>query len=155
MPQSQSPEERLSEPPADLGWSPESSPVPRWVQILAGLLLFPFSLLCLAGSVSIFGIPKVQSDPLLQLLAAAICLLSLWAVILSFRMLFGLKGKHGLMGPMALRIVAVSAVGLVIGSLFSGVWVEHPIRTPLLCLSYVLCAIRLWQVANHRSRRVA
>lgn len=140
---------------ADGECSPESPSIPRWVQIIAGLVLFPFTLLCTVGAISIFGIPKVQSDPLLQLLAAVISLLCCWAVVLTFRLLFGLKGRHGLMGPFALRIVAVAAIGLVIGGLFTGVWAEHPARTAVLSVSYVLCAIRLWQIADHRMRNVA
>jgi hypothetical protein len=130
--------------------SPESPSLPRWVQIIAGLVLLPFTLLCVAGAASIFGIPKVQDDPLLQLLAAFICLLCLWAVALSFRLLFGIRGKYGLIGPFALRAIAGAALALIIGGFFSGVWNEHPLRSALLSVSYILIAIRLWQVAAYR-----
>lgn len=44
-------------------------PIPRWAQIAAGVVLLPLALLCVVGAISIFGIPKVQSDPVLQLFA--------------------------------------------------------------------------------------
>ena len=140
--------------PQEPDLSPESPSIPRWGQIVAGVLLLPLTLLCMVGAVTIFGIPKVQSDPLLQLLAAVISLLCLWAVSLAVRLILGLKGK-GLMGPVALRIAATVAIGLVIGGLFTGVWMEHPFRSAVLSISYVLIAIRLWKVADYRSRSVA
>jgi hypothetical protein len=146
----QIPQDPPHQPSAEIDVSPESPPLPRWVQIVAGLILLPFTLLCVAGAVSIFGIPKVQGDPLLQLLTALICLLCLWAVALAFRLLFGIRGRHGLMGPVALRVIAVAAIGLVLGGFFTGVWFEHPLRSVLLSVSYILVSIRLWQVAAHR-----
>jgi hypothetical protein len=123
----------------------------RWVQGLAGLVLLPLIALSVVGAISIFGIPKVQSDPLLQLLAGAIVLLCLWAASLAGRLLFGLKGRHGLFGPFALRTVAVVAVGLVIGGIFTGVYVTHPVRSAVLAISYVLVAWRPWQMAAQRA----
>jgi hypothetical protein len=121
------------------------------VQILAGLVLLPLAALSVVGAISIFGIPKVQSDPLLQLLAGTIVLLCLWAASLAVRLLFGLKGRRGLFGPVALRAIAVAAVGLVIGGFFTGVYVTHPVRSAVLAISYVLIAWRLWQMAAQRA----
>jgi len=134
--------------------SPESPALPRWVQIVAGTVLLPLTLLSTVGAATIFSIPKVQSDPLLQLLAVVIFLLCVWAVSLSVRLLFGLKGK-GLFGPVALRVIAVAAVCLVIGGLFTGIWIDHPFRSAVLSISYVLVALRFWRVAAYRSRSVA
>lgn len=153
MNQPKDPEVAPSEPHhcEDLPFEPES--VPRWVQISVGVVLLPLTLLCAVGAASIFGIPKVQGDPLLQLLAAAICFLCLWAIVLAVRLLFGIRGKGGLMGPWALRAVGVAAVGLVVGGFFTGVWSEHPIRTALMSAAYVPVAIRVWRSAGNRSAR--
>lgn len=138
------------EPTPGIEASPESPALPRWAQIIAGLALLPFTLLCVVGAASIFGIPKVQGDPLLQLSAAFFCLLCLWAVAIAFRLLFGIHGRHGLMGPSALRVIAVAALALIVGGFFTDVWNEHPLRSALLSVSYILVARRLWQVAAHR-----
>jgi hypothetical protein len=103
------------------------------------------------GAISIFGIPKVQSDPLLQLLAGAIVLMCVWAASLAVCLLFGLKGRRGLFGPIALRVIAVVAIGLVIGGFFTGVYVTHPVRSTVLAISYLLIAVRLWQIAARRA----
>ncbi len=133
----------------------EELSIPRWVQIPVGILLLPVTLLCVVGAISIFGIPKVQGDPLLQLVTAVICALCLWAVVLAVRLIFGLRGRYGLMGPVALRIGAIVAVGLVVGGAFAGVYVEHPVRGSILATAYIAVSIRLWRLAAHRSRRAA
>lgn len=125
--------------------------LPRWVQILAGLVLLPLAALSVVGSISIFGIPKVQADPLLQLLAGAIVLLCLWASSLAVRLLLGLKGRRGLFGPTALRVIAVVAIALVAGGFFTGIYATHPVRSVALSISYVLIAWRLWQMAARRA----
>lgn len=138
------PGELSSEPPA----------LPRWLQILTGLILLPVSLFCTACAGTMFSIPKVQSDPLLQLLALAFCLLRVWTICLTFRLVFGLKGK-GFFGPFALRFIGVAAIGLVIGGFFTGVWLTHPLRSAILSVVYVSVALRLWKVAAYRARAVA
>jgi hypothetical protein len=135
--------------------NPEMPTIPRWAQVTAGIVLLPLALLCVVGAVSIFGIPKVQSDPVLQLFAALWSLLCLWAVVLSVRLILGLRGRFGFFGPLALRIIAVVAIALVIGGAFNGIYVAHPIRGSLLAIAYVLIAIKLWRLAAHRARRAA
>lgn len=139
------------------GGAPDFNPasIPRWGQVVAGVLLLPIALLSSVGAASIFGIPKVQGDPRLQLLAVAICLLCLWTVVLAVRLIFGLQGRYGLMGPLVLRIISITAVCLVIGGLFTGVWREYPFRTALLSIIYIMVAVRTWKVADYRSRSVA
>jgi len=118
-------------------------------------VLLPLALLCVVGAVSIFGIPKVQSDPVLQLFAGLWSLLCLWALVLSVRLILGLRGRFGFFGPVALRIAAATAVALVIAGAFTGIYVEHPIRASLLAITYVFIAIKLWRLATHRARRAA
>jgi hypothetical protein len=130
--------------------SPEPG-LPRWAQILAGIVLLPFTALSAIGAISIFGIPKVQADPLLQPFAGLIVFLCLWTAVLAIRMLFGIRGRYGLFGPVALRIIAVVAIGLVVGGAFTGVYLQHPVRSTVLAISYAAIAIRLWQLATQRS----
>lgn len=147
--------EHSSDPAVDDELAPAGDAIPRWAQVVTGLVLLPLSALCSIGAVSIFGIPKVQSDPLPQLLAAAICLLCVWAVVLATRLLLGLKGKYGLMGPFALRAISVVAIFLVVAGLFSEVLSEHPFRTAMLSACYVVIAVRLWKIASFRSSSIA
>lgn len=130
----------------------EPATIPRWLQVIIGTLLLPLTLLCVGGALTIFTIPKVQADPLLQLLAAVISLLSMWGVMIAVRLIFGLKGK-GLLGPFALRVMSAAAIGLVVGSLFTDIYAEHPVRAIAFAVLYVVVAIWFWQLAARRSRR--
>jgi hypothetical protein len=131
----------------------EELSLPRWAQVLVGILLLPVALLCVVGAISIFGIPKVQGDPLLQLVAGVICALCLWVLVLAVRLILGLRGRYGLMGPVVLRIGAIVAIGLVIGGVFTGVYVEHPVRSLVMAAVYIVVSIGLWRLATYRSRR--
>lgn len=130
----------------------DQSTIPRWLQVIFGALLLPLTLLCVGGSLTIFTIPKVQKDPFAQLFAAVICLLCAWGVIIAVRLLFGLRGKHGLLGPLALRLIALAAIGLVAGAFFTGAYLEYPLRTAALGVFYVAVAIRFWKLAARRSQ---
>ncbi len=131
--------------------SPEEPTIPRWVQITAGIVLLPFTLLSLIGAVSIFGIPKVQGDPLLQLFTGHLRVVRVGSRP-SIRLIFGIRGSNGLLGPTALRIAAIVAIGLLIGGAFTGIYVEHPVRSVLLAASYVVVSIKLWRLAAYRSK---
>jgi hypothetical protein len=133
----------------------ESTPIPRWAQIVAGIVLLPIALLCVVGAVSIFGIPKVRADPLLQLFAGFWSVLCIWALVLAIRLILGIRGRYGFFGPVALRISAAVAIGLVIGGLFTGIYVEHPVRGTLLAVAYAIGAAKLWRLAARRSGRAA
>ena len=130
---------------------PDEPTLPRWAQVLLGVLLLPFALLCVVGALSIFGIPKVQGEPLLQLVAGVISALCIWVVVLAVRLILGLRGKYGLLGPVTLRIGAVVAIGLVIGGAFTGIYVQHPVRSVVMAVVYVIAAIRLWRLAAYRA----
>lgn len=135
----------------DAGQEPDS--LPRWIQVIVGMLLLPMTLLCVAGALTMFTIPKVQTDPLAQLLTVVISLLSVWGVIIAVRLILGLKGKYGLLGPIALRTIAAVAVGLVIGGFFTGAYIEHPLRATALVIIYAVVAVRLWNAADRKSQR--
>jgi hypothetical protein len=83
------------------------------------------------------------------------CALCLWAVVLSTRLIFGIQARHGLLGPAALRIAAVAAIGLVVGGAFTGIYVKQPLRSGILAASYVVVSIKLCWMAAYRAGRAA
>ena len=119
--------------------------------MVAGVLLTPITLLCVIGSGTIFTLPKVQSSPPFLCLAGAITLGSLWTVSLCVRLIFGLRRTAGLFGPLALRIIAVAALGIVISGLFTGYYTERPVVGGVMALSYVLVARRFWALGRFRA----
>jgi GrpB-like predicted nucleotidyltransferase (UPF0157 family) len=126
---------------------------PRWLQFAAGLVLLPITLISVVGAVSILGVPKVQGDPLLQLFAGVIIVACTWTVLIAARLLMGIRGRYGLLGPTALRIAAAAAIALVIGGAFTGFYVEQPFAGGLMAIAYIAISIRLWRLAAYRASR--
>lgn len=129
----------------------EPGQLPRWAQIIAGLFLAPVALLCVIGAGTIFTLPKVRVSPPLLLLGAAIFLGTLWTLVVCVRLVFGIKRNVGLLGPSAMRIIAIGALGLIVSGFFTGYYREHPIIGGILAISYVGTARRLFALANTRS----
>jgi hypothetical protein len=125
--------------------------LPRWAQVIAGLVLTPVAFLCVLGAGTIFTLPKVRGSPPLLLLGAAILLGTLWVAVVCVRMVFGVKRNVGLLGPWAMRIIAVGALGLVVSGLFTGYYGQHPFVGGTLAISYVVTARLLFALANSRS----
>jgi hypothetical protein len=124
--------------------------IPRWGQVVAGVLLSPITLLCVIRSGTIFTLPNVRASPPLLCLAGAITLGSLWTVSLCVRLIFGWGRTSGFFGPLALRIIAVGALGIVLSGLFTGYYAEHPAVGGVMALSYVLVARRFWALGRSR-----
>jgi hypothetical protein len=80
--------------------------VPRWVQILAGVILALVTLFCALGSVTIFIGPN-DGSPIFTVVVGWILLLGcVWVFEKCFRLLTGRKNQGGLMSPNTLRIVS-------------------------------------------------
>lgn len=134
--------------------------LPRWAQMLAGIVFLPMTALALIGAISIFGLPHDDSsarvsEPVVHLFAGVMVLLCLWAGSLAIRLIRGRRSTYGLFGPFSLRVIAVGAIGLGIGGIFTGAYVEHPVRSSLMAIAYVILAIRFWQMSVQRSRNAA
>ena len=129
----------------------EPGQLPRWAQIIAGLFLTPVVLLCVVGAGTIFTLPKVRVSPPLLLLGAVVFLGTLWTLVVCVRLVFGIKRNFGLLGPSAMRIIAIGALGLVVSGFFTGYYWEHPAIGGILAISYVGAARRLFALANIRS----
>lgn len=100
--------------------------LPRWVQVIAGMVLGLFALLCGFATIDLFLIaPKPVS--MVGLLAALLLLLGcLWVLEKCFRLLTGRKRARtgGLMSPNTLRIVSYFLLILPIVGLFTGYFRE-------------------------------
>jgi hypothetical protein len=130
----------------------EATGLPRWMQVIAGVLLLPMTLLCVGGSLTMFSGPRIQTDPLVQFMTVVISALSVWGLMIAVRLIFGLKGKYGLLGPFALRVMSAVAMGAVVGSFFTRIYVEHPIRAAAFAILYVVASIRFWRSADRKRR---
>jgi len=112
----------VAEPMIDELPIPEASEkdAPRWVQILAGLVLTLLTLLCAFASVSMLVIPNEKS-PIVTVVVGLILLLGcLWVFEKCFRLLTGRKNRGGLMSPNTLRVVSFFFLAAPVGGLFTG-----------------------------------
>lgn len=125
----------------------------RLVQILAGLLLLPISLVCLAGSAVLVMAPPDKAPLLAMSLGIIFVLLCLWVLWLAVRLLVNRPGR-GLLGATALKASAFLFFALPIGGIFTGYWREKPLIAAIQTLCYLVFAIRLWRLANNRKHTV-
>ena len=93
--------------------------VPRWVQVLAGVVLALLTLLCGFASVTMLVVPNEKS-PILTIVVGLVLLLGcLWVFQKCFRLLTGRKNPGGLMAPNTLRVVSYFFLALPIAGLFT------------------------------------
>lgn len=128
----------------------EQNKLPRWAQILAGLLLLPFSLMCLAGSLVLAFAPSDKAPSLAIIVGIAFVLICFWVLWLSVRLLTGHAGR-GLMRPFALKAASLLFVVLPIGGLFTGYWRHNPVVASVQTFFYLVLAFALWRLAKQRT----
>lgn len=94
--------------------------VPRWVQVLVGLVLALLTLLCGFASATMLVVPNEKS-PILTIIVGLILLLGcLWVFEKCFRLLTGRKNRGGLMAPNTLRVVSFFFLAPPVAGLFTG-----------------------------------
>ena len=101
--------------------------MPRWVQVPIGILLALFALFCAFATVDILLLPgkKSSPSPILAVSVGLILLITcLWVLIKCFRLVTGRKKRGGLLGPTALRVVAVFLLIIPVAGLFTGYYRE-------------------------------
>lgn len=131
----------------------EPSKLPRWAQIIAGLLLFPIALLCLAGSVAVVLAPPDKAPRLAMSVGVVLALICLWVLWLAVRLLAN-RPSHGLLGPYALKAAALLLFALPIGGVFSGYWQERPLIAAVQTLCYLMVVNTLWRLSNRRKHAI-
>jgi hypothetical protein len=94
--------------------------LPRWVQVLTGLILGLFALLCALASADMLFAPNKKSAILAITAGLPLLLGSLWVLGKCFRLITGRKNRSGLMSPTALRVVAFVCLVLPFAGLFTG-----------------------------------
>jgi hypothetical protein len=94
--------------------------VPRWVQVLAGLVLALLALFCGFASVTMLVVPNEKSPIFTVVIGLVLLLGCLWVLEKCFRLLSGRKNQGGLMAPNTLRVVSFFFLALPVVGLFTG-----------------------------------
>jgi hypothetical protein len=108
----------------ELGLEPQEKELPRWVRVLAGLVLGLFALLCGFASLSLLLVPDKQAPVLAVIVGLVLILGCLWILEKCFRLITGRKNRGGLMTPNTLQVLSFLLLILPIVGLFTGYYRE-------------------------------
>ena len=127
--------------------------LPRRAQIVAGLLLLPTALLCLAGLLVLVISPPDKAPILAMLLGAVSILVCLWVLWLAARLLSNRPG-HGLLGSFARRASSLLFFLLPLVGVLAGYWRQTPFVAAAQALCYLAIAATLWRLARGRGHAI-
>jgi len=126
--------------------------VPRWVQVLAGLLLLPIAVFCLAASAMPVIRPPEKNPTLAVTLGSVMVALSFWCIDKAVRLILGWRTHGGLMGPNALRVIGVFFLLVPLAGFFTGHYARLGLLAVLQALAYVSVFFSLFALARARSQ---
>ncbi len=124
--------------------------VPRWVQVLVGLVLALLTLLCGFASVMMLVVPNEKS-PILTIVVGLVLLLGcLWVSEKCFRFLTGRKNRGGLMAPNTLRVVSFFFLAFPVVGLFTGYYRKMGMVAIFQAVMYFFSFLGLRALARRR-----
>lgn len=127
----------------------EPRPLPRWITFPLGVVLVPFTLLCVFGSALTLVAPNVPPSLLTVSIGSLFLAGSLWVFYLSLRLLFvSPKGNAKFISPVGLRIIALVFVAIPITSIALGTFWEKPVIHSLMTVGYIGIVLGLWGMAE-------
>lgn len=124
--------------------------LPRWVQVLAGLVLGSLTLVSACGSLVLsFGVNK--PNPILASVVGFVLLLGcLWVLEKCLRLVTGRKIRGGLLSPSALRVVSYYFLILPVVGLFNGYYRRMGVVALLQALMFIFAFVGLRTFARRR-----
>lgn len=127
--------------------------VPRWVQVLVGLVLALLALLCGFASVMMLVVPNEKS-PILTIVVGLVLLLGcLWVLEKCFRLLTGSKNRGGLMAPNTLRVVSFFFLVFPVVGFFTGYYRKMSLVAIFQAVMYFFSFLGLRALARKREAR--
>ena len=133
----------------------KSKPLPRWVTVLLGMLLAPFTLICVLGSAILLVAPYVPPSLITVSIGSIFLGGSLWVFYFSLRLLFvNPKTKSKFISLVGLKVVALVFTVIPVVSIMLGTFWEKPIIHSIMTIAYVGIVFRLWGMAGQRSKNV-
>lgn len=142
-------------PPDEPPSNEEVVPVPRWVQVPAGLFLGIILLFCLAGSAGLAFTPNEKAPLAAPFVGTLMSAVSFWGLLVCYRLVVGKRVRGGLIGPTALRIIAWVFLLLPVGGVFTGYFEQHTLRAVIMTAAYISIFYGLRSLASHREQNEA
>jgi hypothetical protein len=127
--------------------------IPRWVQVLAGLVLALLALFCGFASVTMLVVPNEKS-PIFTVVIGLILLLGcLWVLEKCFRLLTGRKNQGGLMAPNTLRVLSFFFLAPPVAGIFTGYYRRMGLIAIFQAVMYFFSFLGLRVLARKREAR--
>lgn len=133
----------------------EDRRLPRLVQVLAGIVLGLFTLLCLAGSLMMLFMPNEKAPVLAHVFGAAWTVVCGWMLSVCVRLIRGKEARGGLMSPPTLKAIAWLFVLLPVGGLFTGYFLTHTVVAVIQSAAYISIFFGLQRLAAYREENGA
>jgi hypothetical protein len=133
----------------------EELPVPRWVQVPAGLLLGLILVFCLAGSAALALTPNEKAPTAAPIAGTLMSVVSLWGLLICYRLVSGNRVRGGLIGPTALRVIAWVFLLLPVAGVFTGYFEQHTPRAVIMTAAYISVFFGLRSLATYREQNEA
>ena len=130
----------------------EELPVPRWVQVPAGLFLGLILVFCLAVSVALALVPNEKAPIGAPIAGTLMGVVSLWGLRICYRMVAGKRVRGGLIEPTALRAIAWVFLLLPVGGVFTGYFEQHTLRAVIMTAAYISLFRGLRSLATYREQ---
>jgi len=132
----------------------EPKVLPKWVTLPLGVILFPFSLMCITGSLIMLLAPNVPISIFTIIIGSLFLFGSVWVSLLSFRLIFSSynKGKD-LVSPNGLRAVAILFFCIPILAIVLGTFMDKPFVYSVQTIFYFFIAFRLFSFARFRENK--
>ena len=129
----------------------DPKPLPRWVTVPLGLLLVPFTLICVVGSATILIDPFVPPSIFTVSIGSIFLAGSLWVFYLSFRLVFSSpNSEKKFLSTFMLRVISLVFLAIPVVSIAVGTFWEKPIIHSIMTVGYISVVIRLWAIGKHR-----
>jgi hypothetical protein len=132
----------------------EPNTLPRWVTIPVGLVLFPFALLCGAGSLDILVAPKVPPSAFTISIGSVLLAGSVWVSTLALRLIFIRPSQSKrLVSPIGLRVIGLIFAAIPITSVILGTFWEKPFVHSVMTIAYFGGVFQLFRLAKIRATK--
>jgi hypothetical protein len=127
--------------------------LPRWIQVLAGIIVALFALFGAFATVDMLllaGIKRSPSPLLALAVVLALLLGCLWVLVKCFRLVTGRKKGGGPLSPKMLRVVAIFLLIIPVAGLFTGYYRAMGLIAIFQAVMYIFGFFGLWKLAWER-----
>ena len=100
-------------------------------------------------------VPNEKAPNAAPIAGTLMSIVSLWGLLICYRLVSGKKVRGGLIGPAALRVNAWVFLLLPVGGVFTGYFEQHTLRAVIMTAAYISVFYGLRSLATYREQNEA